>query len=136
MMSDYRNRNDPRIAHAVAELQAMMVACYPEATFAVWQGEAPIGASITATVNVPDTDAVTDLVIDRLIALQVEEALPVYVTPVRPVGRIQAARRQRGQHVHRAARVSAGPSTVTFARSGRKTVATCMQTYTDRTKNG
>ncbi len=100
MMSDYRNRNDPRITHAVAALQAMMVARYPEATCAVWQGEDPIGTYITATVDVEDTDAVTALIIDRPIAMQVEEALPVYVIPVRPIGRIRAARRQR---VHRAA---------------------------------
>ncbi len=93
MMSDDQNRNDPRIAHAVAELQAMIVARYPEATFAVEQGEDPIGTYLTATVDVPDTDAVTDLIIDRLIAMQVEEGLPVYVIPVRPIGRIQAARR-------------------------------------------
>ncbi len=81
----------------------MMVARYPEATCAVWQGEDPIGTYITATVDVPDTDAVTALIIDRLISLQVEEELPVYVIPVRPIARIQAAQRQREQSVHRAA---------------------------------
>jgi hypothetical protein len=97
------HHNDPRIERAVAELQAMIVARYPEATFAVWQGEDPIGTYITATVDVADPDEVTDLIIERLIGMQVEEELPVYVIPVRPIARIQAARRQRGHVVHREA---------------------------------
>lgn len=103
MTREERTDNDARIAHAIAELQALIAARYPDATFAVELGEHPIGAYLTATVDVPDTDTVTDLIIDRLIALQVEEALPVYVIPVRPIERIQAAQRQRKQSVHRAA---------------------------------
>ena len=103
MTREERNHNDPRIERAVAELQAMISERYPEATFAVWRGEDPIGTYITATVDVPDTDEVTDRVIDRLIAMQVEEELSVYVIPVRPIARIQAAQRQREHVVHRAA---------------------------------
>lgn len=103
MTREQIHHNDPRIDQAVAELQAMIVARYPEATFAVWQGEDPIGIYITTTVDVADTDEVTDLIIDRLVALQVEDELPVYVIPVRPIARIQAARRQREHIVHREA---------------------------------
>ena len=103
MMSEDRSRNDPRITHAVAELQTLIAARYPDATFAVEQGEDPVGTYLTATVDVADPDQVTDLIIDRLISLQVEEELPVYVIPVRPIARIQAAQRQREQSVHRAA---------------------------------
>lgn len=103
MTREQRKHDDARIGHALAELQALIVARYPDATFAVERGEDPTGTYLTATVDVADTDAVTDLIIDRLIALQVEEGLPVYVIPVRPIGRIQAARRQREQSVHRAA---------------------------------
>lgn len=103
MTREERNDNDSRIDRAVEELQAIIVARYPEATFAVWQGEDPIGTYITAIVDVPDTDEVTDLIIERLIAMQVEEELPVYVIPVRPIARIQAAQRQREHGVHRAA---------------------------------
>lgn len=103
MIREQTHHNDPRIDHAVAELQSMIVARYPEATFAVWQGEDPVGTYITATVDVADPDEVTDLIIERLIALQVEDELPVYVIPVRPIARIQAARRQREHAVHREA---------------------------------
>lgn len=103
MIREERNQNESRIERAVAELQAMIVARYPEATFAVWQGEDPVGTYLTATVDVPDTDEVTDLIIERLIAMQVEEELPVYIIPVRPIARTQAAQRQREHAVHRAA---------------------------------
>jgi len=95
--------NDLRIAQAVAELKAMIVARYPEATFAVWQGEDPAGTYLTATIDVDDTDEVTDVIIDRLVAMQVEEELPVYVIPVRPLTRIQAAQRPRAHVMHREA---------------------------------
>lgn len=101
MTREASNRNDPRIERAVTELQAMIATRYPDASFAVWQGEDPVGTYLTATVDVPDTDDVTDLIIDRLIAMQVEEALPVYVIPVRPIARIQAAQRQREHVAHR-----------------------------------
>jgi hypothetical protein len=103
MTKEQIHQNDPRIEHAVAELQAMIAARYPEATFAVWQGEDPVGTYLTATVDVADTDEVTDLIIDRLIAMQVDEELPVYVIPVRPIARIQAAQRQREHYAHREA---------------------------------
>ncbi len=101
MTREESNRNNPSIERAVTELQAMIVTRYPDATFAVWQGEDPVGTYLTATVDVPDTDEVTDLIIERLIAMQVEEELPVYVIPVRPITRIQAAQRQREHVAHR-----------------------------------
>ncbi len=69
MTREEMNHNDPRIERTVTELQATIAARYPEATFAVWQGEDPIGTYLTATVDVPDTDAVTDLIIERLIGM-------------------------------------------------------------------
>ena len=96
-MTRQNRHNDPGIARAVAELQAMIVARYPEATFAVWQGEDPMGTYLTATVDVPDTDEVTDLIIERLITMQVEEELPVYVIPVRSISRSMMRRRGMGK---------------------------------------
>ena len=90
-MSNERARfADPRIAAAVAELQGMIQARYPGATFSVAPGEDPDGIYVTATVDVPDTDEVFDVVVERLLELQVEEGLPVHVLPVRPVERVVA----------------------------------------------
>ena len=40
---------------------------------------------LVTTVDIADTDEVIAVVGDRLVALQVEEGLPVYVTPLRPI---------------------------------------------------
>ena len=77
-----------RIQMAVAELQALIQAYYPAATFQVTQGEDPVGTYVIATVDVDDTDAVVDVYMDRLLELQIDESLPVYVVPIRPLDRI------------------------------------------------
>jgi hypothetical protein len=84
-------RIDPdvrRIQAAVSELQALIRLHYPAATFQVTQGEDPVGTYVIATVDVDDTDAVVDVYIDRLLKLQIDDSLPVYVVPVRPLDRI------------------------------------------------
>ena len=86
---------DPRIAAAVEELQALIRNRYPDAQFDVSAGEDPEGVYLTATVDLEDPDEVTDLVIDRTMQLQVEEQLPVYVVPIRPLIRVMEARRRR-----------------------------------------
>jgi len=46
-------------------------------------------------VDIADTDEVMAVVGDRLVELQVEEGLPVYVTPLRPITRVVAQLRER-----------------------------------------
>jgi hypothetical protein len=95
-MTDHRVPDtDPRIDAAVAELQGMIQARYPSATFHVGPGEDPDGTYVTATVDVDDTDEVFDVVVERLLELQVAEELPVYVIPVRPIARVVAELRAR-----------------------------------------
>lgn len=75
--------HDPRVMAALSELTAIIRERYPSATFSVSHGEDPEGVYLTATVDIEDTDAVVDLVIDRLVTMQVEESLPVYLAPIR-----------------------------------------------------
>lgn len=63
---------------------------YPAASFAFARGEDPEGTYPTATVGVDDLDGVTDLVLDRLIAIQIEEGLPLYMVPEQPPARARA----------------------------------------------
>jgi hypothetical protein len=86
--------DDPRVAAALAELQALITAHYPTATFSTARGEDPEGMYLTATVDVDDTDDVVDQFIARLLDLQIEEGLPVYVIPVRPIARVAAELRE------------------------------------------
>jgi hypothetical protein len=74
-----------RIQAALGELQAQIQAAYPDASFQVLRGEDPPGFYLNAAVNVEDTDEVVDVFIDRLLELQIEEELPVYVIPLGPV---------------------------------------------------
>lgn len=82
---------DPRAQRAVEELQGLIQEHYPAATFAVQRGEDdPAAIHLIATVDLDDTDAVLDLVIERMMAFQIEEQLPVYVIPIRPAERVHA----------------------------------------------
>jgi hypothetical protein len=50
----------------------------------------PASIHLITTVDVDDPDEVGDLVIDRVVELQVEERIPLHVIPVRPVERVLA----------------------------------------------
>ena len=81
---------DPRLLRVVAELREMIAARYPDATFELVSGEDPAGLYLIPTIDVEDTEEVAEVVADRLLALQVDEELPVYVFPVRPLARVLA----------------------------------------------
>jgi hypothetical protein len=85
----------PRMAEAVHELKSLITARFPQATFVVEEGFDPEGIYLLTTVDIADTDEVIDVVGERLVALQVDEGLPVYVTPLRPIERVIAELRGR-----------------------------------------
>lgn len=87
--------NDPRIQSALSELQELIRERYPDATFEVSEGEDPEGIYLNATVDVEDTDEVVDVFIERMLELQIEEQLPVYVFPNRPLERVLEELRSR-----------------------------------------
>lgn len=89
------SESDPRIQSALEELKGMIQQRYPEAAFEVYRGEDPEGIYLDVTVDVEDTDEVMDLVVDRLLELQVEERLPVYVVAGRPLERVLEELRSR-----------------------------------------
>jgi hypothetical protein len=79
---------DPKLQDALAELKQRIHQHYPQTTFQVGYSEDPAGIYLRATVDVEDIDAVVDVFIDRLVELQVEEEVPIYVVPVRPFERV------------------------------------------------
>ena len=85
----------PRMTEAVRDLQSLISASFPQATFVVEEGVDPEGVYVVTTVDIPDTDEVIEAIGDRLVTLQVDEGLPVYVTPLRPVERVVAQLRER-----------------------------------------
>lgn len=84
---------------AIDELSVMIQNKYPQAVFAV--KDSPDDSEImhlTTIVDVEDADEVLDVVIDRMMELQIDEQLPLFVIPMRPVERaleMMQAQRQR-----------------------------------------
>jgi H2-forming N5,N10-methylenetetrahydromethanopterin dehydrogenase-like enzyme len=76
---------------AIGELQRLIQQDYPETTFQREPGDDPAGMYVLATVDVEDTDAVVEVYIDRLLELQIDEGLAVYVVPVRPLARVHTS---------------------------------------------
>ena len=85
----------PRMEEAVHELKRRITERFPQASFVIEEGFDPKGTYLVTTVDIADTDEVMDVVGDRLVELQVEEGLPVYVTPLRPMKRVVAQLRER-----------------------------------------
>ncbi|MDQ3656781.1 MAG: hypothetical protein M3457_17110, partial [Chloroflexota bacterium] len=77
MTNTHDHLTDPRMQAAIAELQDMIRTHYPSTVFAVGEAEDPDGIYIRAVVDVDDPDEVTEVFIDRMIDLQVEDGLPV-----------------------------------------------------------
>ena len=96
---------DPRVLAAVNELEELVRARYPEATFSVGRGQDdPEAIYVYATVDLADTEPVVDLVIERELALLLDEGLAVQVIPLRTPERNAAIVKELQQerlHPHR-----------------------------------
>lgn len=104
MPAKAQSRNDVRIQDALNELERLIKTAFPTVTFRTYRGEDPEGTYLEAMVDVDDTHNVMDVYIDRLVDLQVEEKIPVYVIPVRPPERVaQLARSAQWRAQHHAA---------------------------------
>ncbi|HUZ03537.1 MAG TPA: hypothetical protein VMU89_24595 [Thermomicrobiaceae bacterium] len=83
MSEDVMNPADPRIRRAVSELEGLIRERFPSATVVVSRGEDPDGIYLDAIVDLDDPDPVMDVVVERLLELQVDEGIPVHVLPLR-----------------------------------------------------
>src|SRR5436853_764301 len=88
----------PRMEEALNELKGTISERFPQASFTVEEGFDPKGIYLVTTVDIADTDEVIAVIGDRLVELQVDEGLPVYVTPLRPIQRVLAELKMR-EHV-------------------------------------
>jgi hypothetical protein len=85
----------PRMQEAIDELKGLITAHFSQAAFVVEEGFDPEGTYLIPTVDIDDTDDVIAVVGDRLVEMQVDEGLPLYVTPLRPIDRVIAELRKR-----------------------------------------
>jgi hypothetical protein len=95
MKSENHVHLTPRMQEAIQELKRLITARFAQATFVVEEGFDPEGVYLVTSVDIVDTDEVIAVVGERLVEMQVDEGLPVYVTPLRPIERVVAERRNR-----------------------------------------
>ena len=100
MNRERADASDPGVREAIAELQGLIGRKYQNAAFETTHGDDPEGLYLTAIVDVEDTDQVFDLVVDRLIEMQVDEHLPIYVVPVKPPERVAKELEQQATKRH------------------------------------
>jgi hypothetical protein len=91
MSAEHLALDTPRMQAAIMELQGLIRQHYPDTTFEVVHGDDPTGIYVLATVDVEDTETVVDVYVDRLLELQIDAGLAVYVVPGRPLTRILAS---------------------------------------------
>jgi hypothetical protein len=68
--------------NAIAEVEARILAVYPEATFRLVEGKDPIGLYLDAYTDAEDPFAVLDLVSDWLVDLSVNDGVHLHVIPL------------------------------------------------------
>jgi hypothetical protein len=66
----------------IAEVEARILAVFPEATFRLVEGEDPIGLYLDAYTDAEDAFAVLDLVSDWLVNLSVNVGAHLHVSPL------------------------------------------------------
>jgi hypothetical protein len=72
-----------RMEAAIAEMKTLISSRYPSTTYSVYEWDDPEGIFLSAIVDTEDLEAVTDLFISRMVDLQVDEGLPLFVIPER-----------------------------------------------------
>jgi hypothetical protein len=83
---------DVRTREAIQELRETISARYLTTTFEFARAaDDPTSIHLLAVADVDDPDEVGDLVVDRVVAFQVDEGIPLHVIPLRTPERVQAA---------------------------------------------
>jgi hypothetical protein len=79
---------DPRLSEASTELETLIRKAYPDASFSRLWLDDPEGMHLRVVAGANDPEDVFNLVCDRLLHFQIEEELPLYLVPLRPVGEV------------------------------------------------
>jgi hypothetical protein len=89
MKIDYPVALEPKMQAAVEELAGMIAAQYPSAQFRVsHHPEEPTTILLDTIVDVDDTEAVLDVVFERMEQLRLDESVPILVLPLRTPERV------------------------------------------------
>lgn len=94
MTPEHRFPLSPRMEAAIAEMKALISNRYPTATYSVYEWDDPEGIFMDAVVDTEDLDAVKRLFLSRMVDLQVDEGLPLFVIPLPTSERHEAMLRE------------------------------------------
>ena len=83
------DQSDPHVVSAIADLKDLIGNYYPEATFDLSEGDDPEGLYLTANVDVENIFDVLDIAIDRLVEIQIDQGLPIYLLVGLPPHRVE-----------------------------------------------
>lgn len=95
MSAERMRKLHERAQGAIDEIESLIRGRYPEASFEVAEGDDPEGIYLRATVDIDDVDEVMDVYRDRLLEMQIDEGLELYVIPLEPIERVMATMRAR-----------------------------------------
>lgn len=84
-MNDQALLTDVRVTSAIDEIKELVRAHYSSARFEVSSGPDPGDIYLIVTVDTDDPDDVMAVYIDRLVELQVESRLPLYVMSLQAI---------------------------------------------------
>jgi len=82
---------NPRMQAGIVEIQRLIRAKYPGATFEIQESPEPEGVYMRAIVDVDEPFLVMDSFIDRLAEIQADDELPLSVVVMRTPERMKAA---------------------------------------------
>jgi hypothetical protein len=82
------DRNNLRLLEASGELEKRIQKAYPNARFSRLWFDDPEGLQLQVVIPITDPEEVFNLVCDELLHYQIEEGLPLYLIPLRPVGEV------------------------------------------------
>ena len=85
MTARHVTRLPAQMEAALTELRKLIHEEYPDALFAVRRGvDEPESVELVATIDIENRDDILDLVIDRVLAFQIDDGLLIHVIPQRP----------------------------------------------------
>ena len=83
MTAEHRFPLSIRMEAAIAEMKQLISSRYPATAYSVYEWDDPEGIFLSAVVDTDDLEEVTNLFISRMVNMQVEEGLPLFVIPER-----------------------------------------------------
>ncbi len=92
----------PRMEELIAEMKQRISRRFPSTTFEMYQGEDPVGIYLIAIVDTDDLEEVDELFSSRIVDVQVDERIPLFViterTPERSAALLAREAQERESH--------------------------------------